>query len=41
MNHTQRIVHVAHQQRSLTKVLVRKAVERYLEALAAEIAVPK
>lgn len=38
MNHTQRIAHVARQRRSLTKALVREAVERYLEALAAEIA---
>lgn len=38
MNHTQRIAHVARQRRSLTKELVREAVERYLEALAAEIA---
>lgn len=38
MNHTQRIVHVARQRRSLTKALVREAVERYLEVLAEEIA---
>jgi nucleoid DNA-binding protein len=38
MNHTQRIAHVARQRRSLTKALVRDAVERYLEALAEEIA---
>lgn len=38
MNHTQRIAHVARQRRSLTKTLVREAVERYLEALAEEIA---
>lgn len=38
MNHTQRIAHVARQRRSLTKTLVREAVERYLEALADEIA---
>jgi nucleoid DNA-binding protein len=38
VNHTQRIAHVARQRRSLTKALVREAVERYLEALAAEIA---
>lgn len=38
MNHTQRIAHVARQRRSLTKALVREAVERYLEALAEEIA---
>jgi hypothetical protein len=38
LNHTQRIAHVARQRRSLTKALVREAVERYLEALAEEIA---
>lgn len=38
MNHTQRIAHVARQRCSLTKALVREAVERYLEALAEEIA---
>lgn len=38
MNHTQRIAHVARQRRSLTKAIVREAVERYLEALAEEIA---
>ena len=38
MNHTQRIAHVARQRRSLTKALVREAVERYLEVLAEEIA---
>ncbi len=38
MNHTQRVAHVARQRRSLTKALVREAVERYLEALAEEIA---
>jgi hypothetical protein len=38
VNHTPRIAHVAHQRRSLTKALVREAVERYLEALAEEIA---
>lgn len=38
MNHTQRIAYVARQRRSLTKALVREAVERYLEALAEEIA---
>jgi nucleoid DNA-binding protein len=37
VNHTQRIAHVARQRRSLTKALVREAVERYLEALAEEI----
>jgi nucleoid DNA-binding protein len=38
VNHTQRIAHVARQRRSLTKAIVREAVERYLEALAEEIA---
>jgi nucleoid DNA-binding protein len=38
VNHSQRIAYVARQRRSLTKALVREAVERYLEALAAEIA---
>jgi nucleoid DNA-binding protein len=38
VNHTQRIAHVARQRRSLTKALVREAVERYLEVLAEEIA---
>lgn len=38
MNHTQRIAYVARQRRSLTKAVVREAVERYLEALAEEIA---
>lgn len=38
MNHTQRIAHVARQRWRLTKALVREAVERYLEALASEIA---
>ncbi len=38
MNHTQRIAHVARQQRKLTKAIVRKSVELYLEALANEIA---
>lgn len=38
VNHTQRIAHVARQRRSLTKAVVREAVERYLEALAEEIA---
>jgi nucleoid DNA-binding protein len=37
VNHTQRIAHAARQRRSLTKALVREAVERYLEALAEEI----
>jgi nucleoid DNA-binding protein len=39
MNHTQRIAYVARQRRSLTKTTVREAVERYLKALAEEIAV--
>jgi nucleoid DNA-binding protein len=38
VNHTQRIAHVAQQPRSLTKAIVRDAVERYLEALVEEIA---
>jgi hypothetical protein len=38
VNHTQRVAHVARQRRSLTKALVRESVERYLEALANEIA---
>lgn len=38
MNHTQRVAHVARQRRTLTKAIVREAVERYLEALAEEIA---
>ena len=38
MNHTQRVAHVARQRRSLTKAVVREAVERYLEAMADEIA---
>jgi len=38
MNHTQRVVHVARQRRSLTKAVVRESVERYLETLAEEIA---
>ena len=38
MNHTQRVAHVARQRRSLTKAIVRESVERYLEALAEEIA---
>jgi len=38
VNHTERIAHVARQRRSLTKALVREAVERYLEVLAEEIA---
>ena len=38
MNYTQRIAHVARQRRSLTKALVREAVDRYLSVLAEEIA---
>ena len=38
MNHTQRVTYVARQRRSLTKAVVRELVERYLEALAEEIA---
>ena len=38
MNHTQRIAYVARQRRYLTKVLVREAVERYLEVVAEDIA---
>ena len=38
MNHTQRVAHVARQRRSLTKAVVRESVERYLEALAENIA---
>ena len=38
MNHTQRIAHVARQRRTLTKALVREAVDRYFEALAEDIA---
>jgi len=38
MNHTQRVAQVARQRRSLTKAVVRESVERYLEALAEEIA---
>ena len=38
MNHTQRIAFVARQRRSLTKALVREAVERYFEVLADDIA---
>ena len=37
MNHTQRVAHVARQRRTLTKALVREAVERYLESLANDI----
>jgi nucleoid DNA-binding protein len=38
VNHTQRVAHVARQRHSLTKAVVRESVERYLEALAEEIA---
>lgn len=38
MNHTQRIAHVARQRRALTKDIVKEAVDRYLEALADDIA---
>jgi hypothetical protein len=38
VNHTQRIAHVARQRRNLTKAFVREAVDRYLEALAEDIA---
>jgi len=38
VNHTQRVAHVARQRRILTKAVVRESVERYLEALAEEIA---
>lgn len=38
MNHTQRVACVARQRRSLTKAVVREAVERYLAALAEEVA---
>ena len=38
MNHSQRVAHVARQRRSLTKAVVREAVERYLKALAADVA---
>lgn len=38
MNHTQRVAHVSRQRRMLTKAVVRESVERYLEALAEEIA---
>jgi nucleoid DNA-binding protein len=38
MNHTQRVAHVVRQRRYLTKAIVREAVERYLAALADEIA---
>jgi len=38
MNHTQRVAHIARQRRSLTKAVVRESVERYLEAMADEIA---
>ena len=38
MNHTQRIAHVARQRRTLTKAIVKEAVDRYFEALAEDIA---
>jgi nucleoid DNA-binding protein len=38
VNHTQRVAHVARQRRNLTKAVVRESVERYLEALAEEVA---
>ncbi len=38
MNHTQRVAHVARQRRSLTNAVARESVERYLKALAEEIA---
>jgi len=38
VNHTQRIAYVARQRRYLTQAMVREAVERYLEALAEDIA---
>ena len=38
MNHTQRIAHIARQQRHLTQNLVREVVELYLEALSQHIA---
>jgi nucleoid DNA-binding protein len=38
VNHTQRIAHVARQRRTLTKAIVKESVNRYLEALADEIA---
>jgi nucleoid DNA-binding protein len=38
VKHTQRVAHFARQRRSLTKAVVRESVERYLEALAEEIA---
>lgn len=38
MNHTQRIAHVARQRRTLTKSVVREAVERYFESIADDIA---
>jgi len=41
MNHTQRIAYVARQRRALTKKLVKEAVDRYLEALADDIATGK
>ena len=38
MNHTERIAHVARQQRHLTQNLVREVIELYLEALSRDIA---
>ena len=38
MNHNQRVAHIARQRRSLTNAVVRESVERYLEALADDIA---
>lgn len=38
MNHTERIAHVARQQRRLTQNFVREVVELYLEALSQDIA---
>lgn len=38
MNHTERIAHVARQRRALTKAVVKESVNRYLEALAEDIA---
>ena len=38
VNYTQRIAHVTRQRGSLTKKVVREAVERYLEVLAEDIA---
>lgn len=38
MNHTERIAHIARQQRRLTQNLVREVVDLYLEALSQDIA---